>query len=148
MAIVFNIAMMLTLIRQICKSKKTNTIDRTRSGLLFKQMFGMTSLLFNLGITWLSFIFYIKQFGSNFSYFSYVFIILNGSQVCLQLLWGSQQGLTLINLNNGFFLSKGIFIFIYHFVIDLSKRQKPLRNTLRLTLSSKWSTKTTQSQLG
>ena len=78
-AIIINFVMIIALIRKVMKSTTNQNTNKFR--LRIKQIFGVTSLLFNLGITWLSFILYIKQFGSYFSYFSYVFIVLNGSQV-------------------------------------------------------------------
>ena len=47
----------------------------------FSRIKGFISLVVVLGITWISFVLYIHEFGQ---YFSYIFIILNGLQVCYQ----------------------------------------------------------------
>jgi hypothetical protein len=71
---------MYILMNKVIKSnsKKAKII---KSGLIGKQIFGITSLLFNLGITWALFVLYIQQFGPYFFVFSYIFIVLNGLQV-------------------------------------------------------------------
>ncbi len=52
-----------------------------------KQILCYTFLSINLDITWFMFIIYVRKWSSYFSYVSYVFIALNGSQVSLILLF-------------------------------------------------------------
>jgi len=56
-----------------------------KSGSKRRKLFGFTSLLLNLGITWSLFALYVHQSNSFSMIFSHVFIILNGSQVCKKL---------------------------------------------------------------
>lgn len=84
-AILFNALIMFLLFREILGFNQRNERYAKHVSKL-KQIFSFTSLTFNLGLTWILFILYIHRFGTFYPYFSYVFIILNGSQVSQYLI--------------------------------------------------------------
>jgi hypothetical protein len=58
------------------------TEDKSKA--ILRQIISFIFLSFLLGITWISFLLYIHQ---TFDfYFSYLFIVLNGSQVIIQII--------------------------------------------------------------
>jgi hypothetical protein len=77
--IAFNIFVIISLLRKRRQiAKKGHKVEKPAK---LRQIFSYTSLTFNLGITWILFFLYVNKLTSNFSIFSYVFIILNGLQV-------------------------------------------------------------------
>jgi len=78
--IAFNMLIIITLIIKVIKinaKKGSNVKIRTK----LKQIFSFSSLTLNLGITLILFLLYVNKWSPYFSIFSYVFIVLNGSQV-------------------------------------------------------------------
>ncbi len=123
-----------------CFKKKT----KNRSGQNIKLIIIFVSLLFLLGITWISFLLYIHQtFSFYFSYFSYVFIVMNGSQVCVINELRKKGDMSLIcciflhfrGSTNSIFIAisfnsykknyfQGFFIFLYHLYSHITIERK------------------------
>ncbi len=77
--VAFNTFAFITYIQKVFKINSVKGLNKKRSKL--KQLFGFSLLTINLGITWILFLLYIQKWSPYFSIFSYVFIVLNGSQV-------------------------------------------------------------------
>jgi hypothetical protein len=109
-----------TLLRKVIKINSDKGFSAKKRSKL-RQIFGFSSLTINLGITWCLFLLYVHKWSSYFSIFSYVFIVLNGSQVRSFL----NQVKQYIILKH-FILFKGFFIFIYQLAIYLNRKSKQL----------------------
>lgn len=104
--IVVNTYVMVILLRKVLKintQKERTEKFKSKSKLILS--FSIISI--NLGITWFLFVLYIQKWSSYFSYLSYVFIVLNGSQVSLILLFRKWR----MNLIFFIFLNNREFLF-------------------------------------
>jgi hypothetical protein len=78
--ILFNALTILTLFVKVLKMKNRSEIKGKLKSKL-RRIFSFTSLIINLGITWILFSLYTQKWNSYSKYFSFIFIALNGSQV-------------------------------------------------------------------